>query len=377
MIYSYSRIKKHDACPDRFHRVYMLGEKEQPNEAMIFGKAVHSGIESILKNKMSIAEAAIIGALEAEKESGIYVRPDEVMNLLKWLPKVDNTTFIEQEIMLSLGDSPFTPKVRFIPDVLISNGELIDWKSGWGASDPMQLKVYAYLAKKAGYDVKIARIINLRTPKRNQEIEINQLELDEAEIWLLDHILDIENSLERLFAGEDPVIVFPPKANNFCASCSKFEGCAAANVDKALNEEQSRQNEIVTLEEAQRLGNRILQIEDLIDIYKNRLKKYVEKHGEVLVGTKKFDFIKSVSWSFEGKELKALMEELKSKHAINCWDYLDFGATSRKKLTKKLSLTDEQVEDLLVRYGKPKVGKQFKCVALDSEKTGTNIKKAI
>ena len=32
----------------------------------------------------------------------------------------------------------------------------------------------------------------------------------------------------------------------------------------------------------------------------------------------------------QGKELKALMEELKSKHAINCWDYLDFGATSRK-----------------------------------------------
>ena len=32
---------------------------------------------------------------------------------------------------------------------------------------------------------------------------------------------DIENSLERLFAGEDPVIVFPPKANT-CASCSKF-----------------------------------------------------------------------------------------------------------------------------------------------------------
>jgi len=381
MIYSYSRIKKYDpdggGCPDRFHRVYILGEKEPANEPMTFGKATHSGVELILKNKMGIAEAAIAGALEAEQETGIYVRPDEVMNLLKWLPKIESTAIIEQEILIPLGNDPFAPKVRFIPDVLISGGEIIDWKSGWGASDPMQLKVYAYLANKAGYPINKARIINLGTPKRNQEIEIDQLQLDEAEIWLLEHILAIENSLERLFAGEDPATVFPPRANQYCASCSKFEECAAASVDKVLSEEQGGQNEIETLEEAQGLGNSILQIESLIDIYKGRLKKYIEKHGEVPVGTKKFGFIKSVSWGFGGKELKALMEELEAKHKINCWDYLDFGASSRKNLTKKLKFTDEQVEELLVKYGKPKVGKQFKCVALDSEKTGTNIKKAI
>ena len=47
------------------------------------------------------------------------------------------------------GRQPIHTKGQVYPDVLISNGELIDWK--WmGSFDPMQLKVYAYLAKKAG-----------------------------------------------------------------------------------------------------------------------------------------------------------------------------------------------------------------------------------
>lgn len=371
MIYSYSRLKKFDpnngGCPDRFYRVYVLGEDEPANEPMAFGKAVHTAIEQILKNKAGMAEAAITGALEAEKETEIYVRPDEVMNLLKWLPKVDKTAFIEQEIILSLGDSPFTPKVRFIPDVLISNGELIDWKSGWGASDPMQLKVYAYLAKKSGYDIKKARIINLRNPKRNQEIEINQLELDEAEIWLLQNILEIESRLERLLVGEDAADVFPPIANAYCKSCSKLHQCTNENIIKQNSAIDVQPAEIESMEEAKNMANQILQMESLLDSYKDALKKYVEKNGEVPIGTKKFCFVPTASWSFDGKQLKELMENISKEHGIDYWDYLDFGSNSRKNMAKKLKLSDKQIEELLKKYGKLKTSKQFKCITIEND----------
>lgn len=380
MIYSYSRISKYIQCPKRFYKHYILGEDEPINEPMAFGKAAHRAIEMVLKEGTDRASASILAAKETEKETGIYIKPDEIYDLLKWLPKVTGYNLIEKEILVAMSDNPFAPKVRFIPDILVDEeeGEIIDWKTGWGSSDPIQIKVYAYLASLSGYNVKKAKIINLRTSKKNQEIEITQKELDEAKMWLLENICEIESKLEAMLLGGNPDELFPEKANQYCKGCKDLETCGNNTVSQALADvklaeqamQQAEPTAISDIDEAKAIGAEIMKLEALIDKNKALLKEFCEKNRtEVPVGTKKWAFIPSVSWSFTGDKLKAMTTETILDLEINMWDYLDFGGASRKKLAKKLKWTDDQLNEFLIKYGKAKESSTFRCVAIDNNGT--------
>lgn len=44
--WSASRFMTWELCPTEFERVYVRGEREEPSEAMLFGSAVHQGLEA-------------------------------------------------------------------------------------------------------------------------------------------------------------------------------------------------------------------------------------------------------------------------------------------------------------------------------------------
>jgi len=257
------------------------------------------------------------------------------------------------------------------------------------------------MCKRIGRDIKKASFFYVRE-KKWETISINDADITEAEQFIKTNIKEIEEKLEELMMGEDPLNLFTKKPNGLCKSCPHVNVCCSTEycnensntevVEKINDVIQPVQNNpkedsipnksdnstivkeskkaidmdiLNTLEDAREIGAEILRLEGYVKNLKDKLQAYVKQSGdEVVVDNKVFGFVPSVSWSFEPTLLRQMTIDAINKEQVNFWEFLDFGSTSRKSFAKKMGWSDDKLEEFLKNYGTAKESKSFRCTAI-------------
>lgn len=106
----------------------------------------------------------------------------------------------------------------------------------------------------------------------------------------------------------------------------------------------------ITKDEAIEMALEIERTEAAVKKMKESLKAYVDANGALQAGDKVWDYSQSVSWSFDGTQLKELAVAITAE-GKNAWDFLKLPADSIKKLGWE--------ESALEQYGSAKITNRF------------------
>jgi hypothetical protein len=364
MIFSYSRLKKHEECPWVFYKKYVLELPEEPTEAQEQGKAVHRVIQEVLTDpSATLADAAVRACAEA----ALPLDPEVIVELARHdaVKQVKDLALavghVEEHFELPL-DGPGSPVTQGYIDLWWqdeSGAYLIDWKTNrtiYNPRDNHQLGLYAWAIKeKTGCSKVKALLVFLRFKEIPLWEEYGEEEMEAARQWALQLAMDIESRLAELeLFGGKPDELFPARPGDACRYCSFAGDCLKeAGAVKALEVPES----IQTLEEAQALAGEIIRLETALSGMKGRLKEWVQVNGPVRVGDQEFRLVPAVNWNFSPEKLKEFCKML-SQAGINPWEVLTIGSSQ----LKKLKLPEEE----LARYGEKDETKTFRRVKVKS-----------
>lgn len=395
LIYSYSRLSLYESCPYRFYQKYVLGKQEPETEPMITGKIVHEAIETMVKNVTPI-DLAIDKAMapwEAHPEGSRVNRQD-----VFWMTKRGNQRVadylpdkkLELHLTASALDDPFVEStVQGYIDIMDSR-KLGDWKTGRLKANPMQVKLYLWLAHENGFQLDKGFLYDLRFGKNDLEMDNTPEVREEARTWAADLISEIDQKLIDMNDGDSVDSVFPAKCGSACQYCSFVKTCTAftqqyAAKPKTLAEIKSSslptEEKIKLLEElavngkieddltvekpqdakdAEQAAREIVRLEALLKVLKSNLKEFVEKNGDVVVDNKKFTLIESSSWQWSAEGIERFLAEIKSDE-LNPYEYLSISATDLKKIKKKADIDDASI----AKFASTKKSKMFKMVSAE------------
>ena len=288
MIYSYSRLKSYENCPKKFYFHYVEGVPEISSQVASKGIEIHQLIEKELNFELQIIDDKNI-----EKQ---------VENAVKFTANLD---------ILQLEHHFQNEKYQgYIDCVASEKGEivLIDWKTGFGEPDPMQLYFYALNFSEP---VRKGYFVMLNT-NDIIEVSITPEYIERARTWAEELIEKIEHEAQ-----------FNEKPNPLCSYCSYLEKCA-----------KTQKLEITKLRNEKEIEEAFKQI-DILNEYvkslKGKIRDFAKNNGNITINGKTFGEKVSETWKITDEQ--GLREFLESKN----YDYLAIDTKKLKKLDEDLS----------------------------------------
>lgn len=233
-VFSFSRLKLYETCPQRFYYRYVLEREEPVTKPLALGKAVHKAIELIL-NGTDFEEAIFE---EAIKEGWIEcdfhpeVEPEEIRQLVENAPfqKLEGVT--EYHFRLPLFDSPDSPELQGYID-LWNGDKIMDFKTNWkpyDVTDNYQVALYAWAIQQLkGYDQVQGSLYFLRH-KQESSFVFTEKETKEAVDWARKLVEEIRFKLDVLEIYPDRANeLFPYKPSSACEHCPFVLDCYKNN----------------------------------------------------------------------------------------------------------------------------------------------------
>ena len=323
MIFSYSRLSTYQGqygCPWKFYLKYVRNIPEPENPAARLGKAAHSIIENMIRFR----------ATEIEPYANVVAKtldldPAELIELVK-TPQVFEAVrvggIVEEHFQISLGDDFLAPEIQGFIDYHRSDQDYvlaIDWKSNRQEYDvDHQLGLYAaYLMQKYSLPV-VGKLVFLRSGEERTK-EFDLLDIQRSIDWAQELCSEIESKLVQVEDEEFPYRVFPPEPGSRCQYCGYAKYCL----------EEVQDDNIQTQAQAEKVAQEILKVEAKLKQYKDRLKNWVETHGPVRAGDKKFVITESHWWKWPNGSLKKAVQ-LMQKQNINPYKVLTITADGLK-----------------------------------------------
>lgn len=320
MLYSFSRLKKHEECPAWWFRSYVLEQKDPPTEALEVGRAVHRAIEILANQHMSLGGVdidSIDSAVDlAVSEASLPVDREEVRRLVDQPGVMDCLGLpVEEHFQVSLNGVELQGYI----DLWYSNGEspvVVDWKTAhqvYKPTDNHQLGLYASavaqkIRQAQGYTPEevVGRLVFLRHGCRTEEHVYTPEDMEAALDWAANIAAEIEEKLLEHALGGDPKNLFPAVPSDTCRYCPWASGCIEASGHPFRMPET-----ISTRAEAEALAARCIQFEEALEQMKKTLKAWVEANGPVVVGSQSYELRPTVYWRFTPEALKKAIETIK------------------------------------------------------------------
>ncbi|NRG44253.1 PD-(D/E)XK nuclease family protein [Bacillus sp. CRN 9] len=219
MIFSFSRLQLYNTCQKRFYFKYILNLKDITTKPLALGKAVHKGIEAIIKGS-TFENAILEGYTECDFHKDVSI--NEISKLVENAPVYKNQGETEVYFCFPLSDSPSSPKLQGYID-LVTDREFKDWKSNWrtySVMDNHQLSLYAWaISKMKNKEIVLGSLYFLRYRKEFKHF-FTIKEMNEARKWALgiaNEINSKRNVLDILpDKGND---LFPSSPSSACSHC--------------------------------------------------------------------------------------------------------------------------------------------------------------
>lgn len=245
--YSYSKISMYKQCPLRFKFKYVDGLPTKTNEAMLVGGCFHEFVAKYSKRHGAdfffddYSNDLHIFLEKSLEKSGFDTETKSVMienvfektrNLWKnyehkFRENWDDSTKKQFELQYAIDmkgnsvnwtDSSVFFRAIFDRVETFGNDDIhiIDYKTGRGENDPLQLEIYFWMIKKAGFENHVTCIFeNVVDCTCEVKIFINS-DFDTIEDKIFDIVDTMENDTE-----------FKPCENSFCEWCDFVGRCPA------------------------------------------------------------------------------------------------------------------------------------------------------
>jgi hypothetical protein len=157
--WSASRFALWERCPAEWYARYIAGAKESPTEAMLFGSAVHQGLEAHYLGGSAVAafrqawKTSVAGPLQGQADVNLTAVG---LDLLDRTIELDLQGYPEWTFTLPTEDAWGAPTVGAVDLVDIRDGHIFDFKTTTGAwsqvraeRDIWQPALYAWAVSEA------------------------------------------------------------------------------------------------------------------------------------------------------------------------------------------------------------------------------------
>lgn len=229
--HSYSSLSLYAQCPQSWYVKQVLRVAEKPNNASVFGMAVHSAIEGIFKGApvaMSVAKAvqdAVLPVDEVQVYNNAVAVPvqcgGEGRHAEEWL-----------RMALPGCSWPLVCKI----DLWYKEGDVAyvwDWKTGKPYRPDKQVALYAAaVMEAAGVDV-VSGHLYFTKPQVDEARQFTRKDVKKAVEWASAVGAEIEQQYALVqVAGMDVLRAFPHKYCHECQWCTEQQTCYQ-NMDEA------------------------------------------------------------------------------------------------------------------------------------------------
>jgi len=312
--YSFSRLTTYELCPKKFRFRYidgLTGDEPKKNYQKI-GKAVHDAIASILLGN----------DIEQSCNNSAEKHGVDLITVLD----MANSPLVKERIGQSIENVevefeetiPSGRKVHGFID-LITEKEIIDWKTGFKEADVRQLKIYAIHAISGRKEIKAG--FGYLATNTLKFIKITKDEIDETMHWIDTTAENIEKDL-----------LYSEKKGPHCVNCEYRRICNGA---ETLTPEQ--------------IAKKIEHMQRLIEIFHESLRDYIAQNGPVETEDCIWELDPRISWDLDTEKI---FEDIKKQGN----DPLKFANITATTLKTKLKWD----EDTLKKYGIPKTVYQLR-----------------
>lgn len=225
-LYSYSRLSLYETCPLRFYFRYVLEKPEPVTKPLAIGKAVHRGIETLVKGgTMDNALAAAFAEAEAAglgREEG-----EEIRDLIAQAPVPEGEAEVHFELPLSSPESGL--RLQGYIDLVCDVNAFVDWKTNWRPYQPdetRQLALYAWAMMELKKSDRVQGTLYFLRHGLPLSRVYTREEAEAAQQWAFRTARDIR---DRVFLAElhpeEAEKLFPPRAGPHCRTCPFAEEC--------------------------------------------------------------------------------------------------------------------------------------------------------
>jgi hypothetical protein len=362
---SFSRWKTSE-CPFLFHAKYIQDPpyREPETPEMVLGSDVHEiigtyratclaeGIQSNVEYLRAIARAKktsdgqterIMELIEAFISSPSSILPSDT----QWVSVEEKVAFDDE--LRPLGDKGWFDEraaFRAIPDFSYVQDDTLaieDLKTGRGESDPMQLRIYAYLMirvhqHKCKNSQPISRIIAVFNELGKGRTDVTELTMEEL-APLHDIILDRWREVNSWTE-------YPARACSQCQYCT-VPGCPIRESNQAALVLADRSpvamipTELTTREEAEKAMMFVLFAEAVTDQVKELLRGYVQRNGPVVACGKIAEERPNNPWKV--KDLQRITSALVSWGVPieMIWKELSLSESALERIAKKAKIQEK------------------------------------
>ncbi len=218
---SYSKISSFLKCPFKFYQAYILKKQEPVSSALLLGRAVHSAIEKILKEDVSIETVT-------DKYPDLMIDSsykEMIMSaLMNPVTSMENT-MIERKAAFNqdwelTGWLSKDVVFRGVFDLMAEQdgrGFVVDWKTSRKPypDDKEQMRAYAFLTFKMNPELNTVTTMleYLRTGYRDEMS------------FTKDEVQDIQDYIEGIAEEINNTVEWEAKSNQFCGYCGFRSEC--------------------------------------------------------------------------------------------------------------------------------------------------------
>lgn len=328
-------------CWHKFYCRHVLKLPSRPSLPLIFGKACHAVIETVIKTKSSDIIPSLCQAVASTNELDL----EELQKCVDIPPvkeAIKTGGNVEEYFEMPLDDSPFPPVLRGYIDLNQKKDTAViitDWKSNRATYEPKetyQLGLYAaYISKKYSLPV-IGRLVFLRF-NTTEEHEYNNTDIKEALDWARETAYECEARKQRVEMGKDPLEVFPKQPGDACEYCDYKYYC--------LSEIPGIPEAISSKKEALEVARGITFAQENLKLHQERLKTFVQKNGPIENELVKALMEKSEYLTFDLKTRLAVVKKMQ-QDGLNIGSILKIGSDAQKDLQKKYGWSEKDFIDL-------------------------------
>lgn len=222
--YSFSKINTYLKCPRLFWFKYVKGYEEPAMPAMEFGKAVHGIIGAMIEEKrLPDLKLEFLDEKTVKLAKKMILTAQNFLNSLSIIHEFGSELSfgLTREFQLTEFDGEDAIFHGIIDYAAIIEGVdepvqlVVDWKTGFGRNEPLQLELYM-LAFETRYPTKGA-FVNLR----NGNVQL----IEKDEEATKEKLFDIVNQIE---SDE----IFEPNVSSKCKKCYFKEICQGGVSDE-------------------------------------------------------------------------------------------------------------------------------------------------
>lgn len=245
---SHSSINTFIKCPELWYRKYILGEKEEPQEALVIGKTFHLCMEENFKHKMShgadLSRTAVGGVFKealyqsADDDGLDKNRVDEIAPIAwklveqyhREIASFITPSAVEKKLEIDLPGKYIKKLIGYV-DLINDKGTVIDYKAAaWPWPDAqvtqsLQPTVYGLMLGKPTLNFEYHMIIKsdaIRKEKFGDGIVIKSTFRKQKDFdWLLNMI----NKMINLLESPNFYDLIVPSPGNQCLTCSVRKTC--------------------------------------------------------------------------------------------------------------------------------------------------------